>query len=129
MPEWKKSSDAIKATFENSLPSDKKVERKQMFGMPCAFVNGNMFCGVFQETIMVRLNEDTRNYWIEKNKAKLFEPMRGRPMKEYIEVPASVLKDASKLKALIQESFDYSITLKPKEKNEPKVKKSSKLKK
>jgi TfoX/Sxy family transcriptional regulator of competence genes len=116
---WEKPGQALIETFHNSLPVDDRIDRKSMFGMPCAFVNGNMFCGVFLRGIMVRLSEDQREHWIRERKAKLFEPMPGRPMKEYIEPPPSVLQDPVQLGALVRESFQYALTLKPKQKKKP----------
>jgi len=38
-------------------------EKKRMFGCPAYFVNNNMFCGVFADTIFVRLTPgDKENY-------------------------------------------------------------------
>jgi TfoX/Sxy family transcriptional regulator of competence genes len=123
---WDKPDASIVKIFEESLPDDKGIEKKKMFGMPCAFVNGHMFCGVFIKGIMVRLSPDQRSNWIETKKARLFEPMPGKPMKEYIEPPADVLQDPSKLTALILESLAFAKTLKPKEKKKPAGKKEKK---
>ncbi len=48
MPTWKKSSPALIAYFDKALPDDPRVERRQMFGYPCAFVNGQLFTGLHQ---------------------------------------------------------------------------------
>lgn len=87
-----------------------------MFGFPCAFVNGNMCVGIFNQDIMVRLSEADRKDWIENKEAHLFEPIAGRPMKEYIQVPKPVLQNLMELKKLVQQSFNYVLTLEPKEK-------------
>lgn len=42
----KKPTPEAIAAFEESLPTNPEVVRKKMFGMPAAFVNGNMFFGV-----------------------------------------------------------------------------------
>jgi hypothetical protein len=123
---WEKPSQAIVETFEKSLPWDERIERKTMFGMPCAFVNGNMFCGVFMKGIMVRLGPGQRENWIKQRNAKLFEPMPGKPMKEYIEPPATLLKNDSQLRALITESFEFALSLPPKLKKKAAPKKKGK---
>ena len=41
---------AVVAAYEAALPDDPRVERKKMFGMPCAFVNRQMFFGTFEGT-------------------------------------------------------------------------------
>ncbi len=42
MGAWKKSSAKLIAAFDASLPVDPRVERRSMFGYPCAFTGGNM---------------------------------------------------------------------------------------
>lgn len=41
--------------FETALPDDERVERKQMFSSPCAFVNRQMFFGTFENTLVARV--------------------------------------------------------------------------
>jgi len=53
-----------------------------MFGNISAFVNGNMFAGLFGNDLFVRLSKESRKELLEKQGASLLEPMKGRPMKE-----------------------------------------------
>ena len=115
MPKWEKPTEELIEKFYASLPADSRVERRKMFGLPCAFVNGNMAVGMFAQLIMVRLNEKEREEWIKKG-AKQFEPMPGRPMKEYIELPVGTVNNPEALKEVVQQSFNYVLKLKPKEK-------------
>ena len=39
---WKKSPPELVATFDAAIAGKPGVERRQMFGYPCAFLNGNM---------------------------------------------------------------------------------------
>ena len=39
---WKKAPAALIDLFGASLPDDPRIERRQMFGYPAAFVNGNL---------------------------------------------------------------------------------------
>ncbi len=41
---WIKAPPEMIELFAASLPLDPATERRTMFGYPCAFVNGNMFC-------------------------------------------------------------------------------------
>ena len=116
MPAWEKPTSQLMELFYNALPEDNKVERKKMFGYPSAFVNGNMATGMYQQNIIARLDEKDRNDWITKKGAKQFEPMPGRPMKEYIVIPENIVNDAALLKKVLQQSITYVLTLKPKEK-------------
>ena len=81
-----KPSEEAKAAFSRLVPDEPAVSIKPMFGQLSAFVNGNMFCGIFGEELMVRLPEPD----IAKLKAqggRDFEPMAGHKMSGYVIVP------------------------------------------
>jgi TfoX/Sxy family transcriptional regulator of competence genes len=84
---WKKSSAALIERFSRALPDDPEVQRRSMFGYPCAFVSGNMFCGLHEERLFVRLGESERRRLLREPGACPFEPMPGRRMTEYVVVP------------------------------------------
>jgi TfoX/Sxy family transcriptional regulator of competence genes len=90
-----KPSDQAKAAFQRIVPPDPAVTTRPMFGNLAAFVNGNMFCGLFGEDLFVRLSEDD-NAKLRRQGGKPFEPMPGRAMSGYVIVPAGwKLKPAS----------------------------------
>jgi hypothetical protein len=51
-----KPTEAGKERFRCAVPDDARVEVKPMFGNLGAFVNGNMFAGLFGDDIGVKLN-------------------------------------------------------------------------
>ena len=51
---WKKVPAELARRFEAALPEAEGVERRQMFGCPCAFVNGNMFAGLHEDRLILR---------------------------------------------------------------------------
>jgi hypothetical protein len=57
---WEKSPESLIEAFHEALPDDDRIERRKLFGFPCAFVNGNMFTGLHQRDMIVRLPEDAR---------------------------------------------------------------------
>ena len=81
-----------------------------MFGYASAFVNGNMFAGTFQDAIVVRLAESDRVALLKLKGAAPFEPM-GRPMKEYVVVPASIVATPKALGAWIERGHRYALAL------------------
>jgi TfoX/Sxy family transcriptional regulator of competence genes len=95
------------------MPGPPAVQRK-IFGYPAGFVNGNMFMGLFQESMNLRLAEGPREEFLKTYKAKLFEPMPGRPMREYVDVPPSVMKDKREFSPWVARAFEYGASLKPK---------------
>ncbi len=47
MEKWQKPSEQTTAIYQNIVSRLDGVEKRTMFGCPCAFVNGNMFFGVY----------------------------------------------------------------------------------
>jgi TfoX/Sxy family transcriptional regulator of competence genes len=111
--QWRKSPQQLIDLFVSVIPDPPAVERK-MFGYPAAFVNGNMFMSLFQDDMILRLPESLREDFLKVDGAKIFEPMPGRPMREYVAVPPQVLADKKKLAAWVSRALDYGTSLKPK---------------
>jgi TfoX/Sxy family transcriptional regulator of competence genes len=84
-----------------------------------------MFAGTFQDKVVARLSEAERARAIKAG-AKPFEPMPGRPMKEYIVVPAADMAKPAALAMWIERARAYAATLPEKKRTAKKtVKKAS----
>ncbi|HVT61234.1 MAG TPA: TfoX/Sxy family protein [Thermoanaerobaculia bacterium] len=112
--EWKKAPQWLVEAFANLVPADPAVERRQMFGYPAAFANGNMFIGVHQENLVLRLPETDRERFVTRHAAEVFSPMPGRPMREYLIVPHDLVRRPAELAPWIALSLRYAATLPPK---------------
>jgi len=110
---WKKSPPELVELFHDVFPPEPATAR-QMFGYPAGFVNGNMFVGLHQESFIVRLGEGDREALLKIDGAKTFEPMAGRPMKEYVVLPGSILSSKPKLMRWVAKALDYGKSLPPK---------------
>ena len=108
---WKKSSPILVQTFESLVPKNPDVQYRKMFGYPCCFINGNMFMGLHQENMFLRLSEKDKQKFLKLDKTRQFEPMPGRDMKEYVTVPLSLLKDKPSLKKWIDKSLTCATQL------------------
>ena len=113
--QWKKTPPQLVASFDRAAPKDPRVVRKPMFGYPALFLNGNMFAGTFQDKVVARLSEADREKAI-KNGVKRFEPMPGRPMKEYIVIPAIDVGTPAALASWIERARRHAETLPAKSK-------------
>ena len=115
---WEKPSAEIIKTFEKIVPAITGIEKRKMFGLPCVFVNSNMFMGVHQNNIVLRLPLNDRESFLKLKDAKVFEPQPGRIMKEYIVFPEWMFESNSAdiLNDWIYKSFEYAASLPPKEK-------------
>lgn len=105
---------ALKA-FQALVANAPGVTVKPMFGNFGAFSNGQMFAGVFGDAVFVRLAEDDRAAALALPGAKLFEPMRGRPMKEYVILPPAFLGNKKKAHDFVRMSLGYVAKLPPKQ--------------
>jgi TfoX/Sxy family transcriptional regulator of competence genes len=82
-----RASDDAKQAFLELVPMGPGVTTKPMFGHMAAFVNGNMFTGLFGDDLFVRVGESDRATLLQKG-GHDFEPMAGRPMSGYVVLPA-----------------------------------------
>jgi len=71
----------------NLLSLQPGVSRAKMFGMPSVMVNGKAFAGLSGESMIFKLSGEAHHTALAIAGAKLFEPMAGRPMKEWVCVP------------------------------------------
>ncbi len=111
---WKKPSAALLETFDAVVPGA-PAERRLMFGFPAAFVNGHMFLSLFEEQLVLRLDEGPRQA-LTATGARAFEPMKGRPMKEYVVAPAALVADRAALAKWVDKALAYGRSLPPKAK-------------
>lgn len=111
MPKFTKSPEELVKQFENAMKDFPMATTRKMFGYPCAFVNGNMFTGLFQGEMFLRLNDKDREAIRKKYATPLFEPMPGRPMRNYVLIPRDVLKSPRLLRNWLTKGMEYAKTL------------------
>jgi TfoX/Sxy family transcriptional regulator of competence genes len=119
---WTKSPEALVNLFIESLPDDPRIERRKMFGYPSAFVNGNMFTGLFQDQMFVRVSPEDHAALEGRYGPLPFEPMAGRPMRGYTRLPDDIIADEGEVAAWIAKSLAWSAALPAKEKKPAKKK-------
>jgi TfoX/Sxy family transcriptional regulator of competence genes len=107
----KKAPHQLLETFTAVLPKDRRAEQKRLFGNPCCFVNGTMFTGVHEDQLIVRLSEPQRARLLTIEGAAIFEPMKGRPMTEFVRVPPAMLENRRQLRGWVRRAFDYCAKL------------------
>ncbi len=100
------------ARFRSTVPDDPRVEVRAMFGNLAAFVNGNMFMGLFGADVGVKLDPADANALRAMAGAGPFGPTE-RPMGGYVRLPPSLIgtTDGARWVAL---ALDYVGALQPK---------------
>jgi TfoX/Sxy family transcriptional regulator of competence genes len=112
---WTKSPQSLIDLFDRSVPPAPSVSRRKMFGYPAAFANGNLFIGLHQDDFIMRLSETDRERFSAAYGERIFEPMKGRRMREYVRLPEELLADSRKRATWISRSLAYAEGVKPKD--------------
>lgn len=108
-----KHSAESKDYFRSLVPHLPQVEVKPMFGSVGAFVNGNMFAGLFGELIGVKLDRESLSELAALPGSGPFGPKQ-RPMGGYLSLPDD-LPDEDKTRWL-RRAHDHVTKLPPKAK-------------
>lgn len=86
-----KPSDEGRARFDvlaEELASELDVQRASMFGMPSLKRRGGKaFAGLYGDDMVFKLEGAEHAGALSLEGAHLFEPMAGRPMKAWVQVP------------------------------------------
>ena len=114
---WVKKDDALIERVDRLL-STAPVRRKNMFGSAAWFleVNDLMFAGAWGEGIMIRVGEKVASYLIEIGEAEPFDPMGGRPMREYVFLNGERIAEDDILLGWLDQASEFAEGLPPKTK-------------
>ena len=109
--EMPKASDTDKERFRAVVPETPEVVIKPMFGNLGAFVNGNMFAGLFGPTIGVKLSEADKATLESTERTVPFGPAE-RPMGGYTGLPEIWNGDGGdtgeeRARAWVERAFEY----------------------
>ncbi|MET4145494.1 TfoX/Sxy family protein [Arthrobacter sp. UYCo732] len=130
--EMPKASDADKEHFRSVLPDLHEVVIKPMFGNLGAFVNGNMFAGLFGPTIGVKLAGADKVLLESTERTVPFGPAE-RPMGGYTGLPeawnaddgdANGAEPDARARVWVEKAFEHVAGLAPKAPKAPKTPKA-----
>ena len=108
---WRKAPDELKATLDLAMRGV-DAKKRMMFGFPVYFINANMFIGLFEDKLFLRLPDELREAAERRmGKLKHLEPMPGRPMKDYVVLPESLYSTEKDFRALITAAVDHARSL------------------
>jgi TfoX/Sxy family transcriptional regulator of competence genes len=111
MKKWKPAPREAVAAFDASTSGLSGAEAKKMFGYSCVFSKGNMFAGLHEAGMVLRLPDEQRAEFLRLKGASQFEPMPERVMREYVVVPRVLLNAPEKLRAWVEKSLAYVLSL------------------
>lgn len=110
--EMPRPSDEDKQRFKDLVPDVPGVEIRPMFGNLGAFVNGNMFMGLFGAAIGLKLPDEERDKLLAVPGSGPFGPA-DRPMGGYATLPADWTP--RKTRSWVDKALQHSAVLPPKE--------------
>jgi TfoX/Sxy family transcriptional regulator of competence genes len=116
-----KPTDEDRARFAALVPDqDARVAVKPMFGNLGAFVNGNMFMGLFGAAVGIKLDDAGREELAAVEGTGPFGPAE-RPMGGYVSLPACWVagEEADEAHRWVQRSLDHVAALPPKPATSP----------
>ncbi len=116
MKKWKPAPGEAVAAFETATSGLAGAKPRKMFGYSCVFAKGNMFAGLHEAGMVIRLPDEQRAEFLRLKGAKQFEPMPGRVMREYVVVPKVLLNAPRKLRPWAEKSLAYVSSLPPRPK-------------
>ncbi len=113
MAAWEKSPPQLVERFGRIVDEVGGLERRQMFGYPAAFLGGNLVTSLHQASWLVRLSATDQAAVLAAG-GRVFEPMAGRTMKNFVTLPAAVLEDDDALRRWVARASEHGRTLPPK---------------
>jgi TfoX/Sxy family transcriptional regulator of competence genes len=115
---FQKSPPALVSRFDQLAGLAPEATRKQMFGFPSLVLEGHMFMGLYEDHLVLRLGADDRAALLAGG-GQPFEPMPGRPMKDYVVVPDALVADTAGMEEWVARASTYALSLPPKKPKAP----------
>ena len=112
---WDKAPADLVDRFTDTVTALPGAQVRKMFGYPAGFVHGHLFTGIFASGWFVRL-PDAERAELAAAGGTPFEPMPGRPMREYLVLPSSLAEDPAAATPWVTRALDHVVGLPPKAK-------------
>jgi DNA transformation protein len=90
---WSAPSEPLVAVFNATLATQRRIERRTLFGAPAAYLAGHLVATVFRDQFVLRLGDADRDALHAGRTPVPFEPLPGRAMRELYVVPRAVVAD------------------------------------
>lgn len=105
--------EGLAARIGELLAGRKGVTEKKMFGGLCYLLDGKMFVGIVQQTLMARIGPDGYEAALRRKHVREMD-FTGKPMKGYVFVDPDGLDSDAELRDWIEQSLRFVATVKKK---------------
>ena len=102
--------EEIETRINKVISRWKNTEAKKMFGGVCHLLQGNMFCGVYKDFLILRLGEKESKKSMSLPFVRPFD-ITGKLMKGWVMVEKAGFKSDDALKAWLGKATDFAGTL------------------
>ncbi len=103
----------IESRIEKTIAGWKNTDHKNMFGGVCHLLNGNMFCGVNKDFLILRLGEENGNKALALPHVRPFD-ITGKPMKGWVMVEQDGFQTDYDLESWLNQAKEFANSLPPK---------------
>ena len=114
MPTFGEAPPGLVARFGELAALADGADCREVFGYPSCVLHGNMFMGLYDDSLILRLDEPDKAEFLSRYGGGVFEPLPDRPMKEYVVVPPALVGTAE-IEDWVRRSFAYAGQLPPRE--------------
>ncbi len=99
-------NNEIDTRVEEIIFSWQNRNKKKMFGGICHLLNGNMFCGVYKDFLILRLGEPLAQTALKQKGVREFD-ITGRPMKGWVMLEQSAIGNENELRIWLEKAKDF----------------------
>lgn len=103
-------NEEIEGRIKKVVSKWKDTSDKKMFGGVCHLLDGNMFSGVYKDSLILRLGEENSKDALKLPFVRPFD-ITGRPMKGWVMVEEGGFKSDDALKIWLNKARKYVRTL------------------
>jgi TfoX/Sxy family transcriptional regulator of competence genes len=105
--------EQIESRIKKIISNWKNTDHKKMFGGVCHLLNGNMFCGVYKDFLILRLGEEDGNKALALPHVRPFD-ITGKPMKGWVMVEQDGFQADHDLTSWLNQAKEFVSSLPPK---------------
>ena len=103
-------NEELDARIKKVVARWKHTTDRKMFGGVCHLINGNMFCGVHKDSLILRLGEKTAGEALGLRNVREFD-ITGKPMKGWVMVAEKGYRSDKDLKSWLEKAKKFAKTL------------------
>lgn len=106
-------SETLAARIRELCDNHPNIVEKKMFGGLAFMAGGNMFCGIQQDDLILRLDKTSAAKIVADSGLSYFD-FTGKPMKTMVVIPPENMSTKEALKSWVDRSLEFANSLPPK---------------